>query len=532
MRTFSSYGPVDKDLHFYVPREDLVRRARELLIGKDPEKGGHYITVWGPRQTGKTWIMNEVVSQMDEKHPICALKLSLEPFKMTSDVDRILQKLSEEICRRSGLKTVTVRSIDEFDGLFKKGVLKRPLVLLLDEFDALPENAINAIVTIFRHIYIRRLEDDRPTAEKEYLLHGVALIGVRGVLGIENVTGSPFNVQRSLHIPNLSLSEVSAMFEWYGKESGRVIEPEVIQRIYGETRGQPGLVSWFGELLTEGYEGYRPNGQEPLTPEDFNVVLPDALDVLPNNTILNMVSKARQEPYKSLVLELFRTRTRPYFKFDDPRISFLYMNGIVEREKQNGQNYLRFSCPFVQKRLFGYFSRELFPHLGTLFEPFEDVRHILTDTDLDVKALIRRYEQHLQKNRGWMLANAPRRSDGRIYEAVFHFNLYEFLIRFFDSYPTKIWPEFPTGNGKVDILIDHGGTLHALEIKSYKDQPAFRQALTQAAGYGASLKMDRIHLVVFVDGITDAHRETYEVDVTDQAAQVTVSPVFVDTGGA
>lgn len=82
----------------------------------------------------------------------------------------------------------------------------------------------------------------------------------------------------------------------------------------------------------------------------------------------------------------------------------------MDREKENGRNYLRFSCPFVQKRLFGYFSRELFPYLGTLFEPFEDVRHILTDTDLNLTALIRRYEQHLQKNRDWMLANAPRRS--------------------------------------------------------------------------------------------------------------------------
>jgi hypothetical protein len=27
MRKFSSYGPVDKELHFYVPREKLIRDA-------------------------------------------------------------------------------------------------------------------------------------------------------------------------------------------------------------------------------------------------------------------------------------------------------------------------------------------------------------------------------------------------------------------------------------------------------------------------------------------------------------------------
>ncbi len=52
MRKFSSYGPVDKDLNFYVPRKQMIDKAVDQLIGEDPEKGGHYITVWAPRQCG------------------------------------------------------------------------------------------------------------------------------------------------------------------------------------------------------------------------------------------------------------------------------------------------------------------------------------------------------------------------------------------------------------------------------------------------------------------------------------------------
>ena len=49
MRKFSSYGAVDKDLNFYVPREELIQKAYTQLIGESPEKkGGHYITVWAP----------------------------------------------------------------------------------------------------------------------------------------------------------------------------------------------------------------------------------------------------------------------------------------------------------------------------------------------------------------------------------------------------------------------------------------------------------------------------------------------------
>ena len=52
MRKFCSYGPVDTDLHYYVPRTELIEQALLQLRGEDPKKSGHYITVWAPRQTG------------------------------------------------------------------------------------------------------------------------------------------------------------------------------------------------------------------------------------------------------------------------------------------------------------------------------------------------------------------------------------------------------------------------------------------------------------------------------------------------
>jgi hypothetical protein len=45
MRRFSSYGPIDKELHYYVSRQELIEGAFQQLLGNDPNKGGHYITV-------------------------------------------------------------------------------------------------------------------------------------------------------------------------------------------------------------------------------------------------------------------------------------------------------------------------------------------------------------------------------------------------------------------------------------------------------------------------------------------------------
>ena len=61
MRRFSSYGPVDTDLDYYVPRQALVDLAHARLLGENPDRGGHYITVWAPRQRGKTWIVQQVL---------------------------------------------------------------------------------------------------------------------------------------------------------------------------------------------------------------------------------------------------------------------------------------------------------------------------------------------------------------------------------------------------------------------------------------------------------------------------------------
>ncbi len=530
MRKFSSYGPVDLDLHYYVPRTQLIDLACEQLIGENPNKGGHYITVWAPRQCGKSWIMRQVLWRLMEDDRFDVLKLNLEHLKMETDPLKVMQEIARILIEQLDLKSPIPSEFTGFEGLFQHKLLKRPLILIMDEFDALCGEAISGLVGVFRNIYNLRDDDPRPCPEKQYLLHGVALIGVRSVLGVENAKGSPFNVQRSLHIPRLTADEVGQMFAWYTRESGQEVEPAVVERVYTETRGQPGLVSWFGELLTEGYGGYCPDHDRPIVESDFDAVYADAVDALPNNNILNIISNARQKPYKQRVLELFRTDKKLRFRFDDPLTNFLYMNGVVDREKADGKNVLRFPCPFVQKRLFNYFAFELFGEMGRIFEPFADVSDTITATRLDIPNLLRRYEAYLQQNKGWMLKNAPRRSDLRIREAVFHFNLYAYLQNFLESYSSEVWPEFPTGNGKVDLMIQHGGRMYVLELKSYKDMPAYDQALAQAGRYGYQLGLDRIYLVMFVEAIPDDVRQRYEVDYVDAENDVIVHPVFVATG--
>ncbi|HLP60687.1 MAG TPA: ATP-binding protein [Candidatus Deferrimicrobium sp.] len=531
MRRFNSYGPIDTDVHYYAPRKSLIDKAYTRLMGEYPHKGGHYITVWAPRQTGKTWVMQEILFQLQKDPRFDVLKINLEILKDKDDAGEIINVIARKIGEGLGKKISGINNQDQFQEIFKKDVLDKPLILILDEFDALPEKAINTIVSAFRNIYISRMDEKSKTTEqKTYLLHAVALIGVRSVLGIENEKGSPFNVQRSVHIANLGFEEVKGMFQWYEKESGQAIEPAVIEKLYMETAGQPGLICWLGENLTEGVENYPNDTSRPITLADFENIYRLAINILPNNNILNLISKARTEPYQHTVINLFKTDKPVKFRFDDKDINYLYMNGVIKPETiTSDDSFVKFASPFVQKRLFNFFSGEIFKEMGQLVDTFLNVKEIISPDHMDIPAMLALYQTYLDKNKGWLFKNVPRRSDLRIYEAVFHFNLYAYLDELLRGKKVRIYPEFPTGNGKIDLLLQYNNMTYGIELKSFTDQAGYRVALEQAAQYANRLGLREIYLVSFIESIDGTNKKKYETPFQDSGA-VTVYPVFIQTG--
>lgn len=529
MRKFTSYGPINRQENYYAPRTVLIEHAIAQLRGDGSVSGGHYITVWAPRQTGKTWIMQEVLVQLSQESMYDVVKLNLQSLigeDIQSVIRLITQKLADELQKALPIPQIPM----DLEKVFDRDTLTKPLILILDEFDTLSEDAIRVLVSVFRNIYIERRQRLAQAGRRpETRLHGLALIGVRAVLGIDNPTGSPFNVQRGLHIPNLTHAEVDGMFKWYAEESGQVVEQAVIDRLFYETQGQPGLIGWFGELLTETYNR---DATQPITNTLFDEVYAAALYLLPNNNILNIVSKAKQSPYRQTVLELFRTGAEVPFAYDDPHINYLYMNGVIDAVQVTSTEYqVKFANPFVQKRLFNYLAREIFPNPGVLHDPFADLSAAITENALFVKPLMRLYEQYFQTNRSWLLKDVPRRkTDERVYEAVYHFNLYTYLYQFLRSYDAHVTPEFPTGNGKVDLLIHHAGQQYAIEDKSFVNQREYQKALHQAAYYAHQLNLSEIALVFFVDHVDDTNRQKFETIYMDPATNIRVFPILVATG--
>ncbi len=508
MRKFSSYGPIDKDIHYYVPRAELLKTAYTYLVGNIPGKGGHYFTVWSARQTGKSSLLRDVYWELLQNEEYAVANIDIQNLKDIDDPVKCMNIIIEKINTLTNFKLPQITAKNDFETVFTAYYLEKPLILIIDEFDALEENVISDIVSVFRNIYNARQKDPLPSFRKRFLLHGVALIGVRSVVGVENQSGSPFNVQRSLYVHNLTTAEVNEMYYWYMKETGQVVEQDVIDRIYHVTRGQPGLVSWFGELLAR-----EQNKDTALAigMKQFDYIYKRALCVEPNNNIINIISKARMEPYRNTVLELFSIDRKMEFRFEKPEINYLYMHGVVSYEEDENSYYVRFPCQFIQEKLFHYFTDELVQHNSRILaDPYIDLTDIINDNGINIHKLLSLYQAYYTKNKEDLLKYAKRRVDMRIMEVVYHFQLYSWLDSFLTKKQAKVLPEFPTGNGKIDLLIKYKGRCYGLELKSFSDFTELRKSVQQASAYGKSLGLAAITLVVFLElPMPDERKEEY-----------------------
>jgi len=499
MRRFHSYGPVDEEEHFCVPRRELVETCVDQLVGV-PEKRGHYFTIWAPRQTGKTWLMRQAKQEIERKHPdrFIVGTMSVQGVVMEEDdpASAFLTRIPRLLWETFGMQDTRVpQDWEDATGMFLQGqgLFDRPIILFIDEFDSLPRAVIDQLVSLFRDIYLKR---------ESYLIHGLALIGVRAVLGVESSRGSPFNVQRSLHVPNFSKGEVAELFRQYQAEMAQDVEATVVDDVHRVTRGQPGLVGWFGELLTE---KYNPGSGQPIGRSAWGETYQAACQIEWNNTVLNLVKKAKGE-HRDRVVALFASEDIP-FSLDEDWCNYLYLNGIIDTQRtvdsQGKPTFVcRFSCPFIQERLFAAFGRELVDDRPPILaiEPLDDLADVFGSDELNLPALLDRYKAYLARLAAkdidpWR--DQPRRSDLRLTEAVAHFHLYAWLQAAVGRRGV-VSPEFPTGNGKVDLHLRCDGREGVIEVKSFVDMYELERSREQAARYAATLSTGRVTLALFV----------------------------------
>ncbi len=531
MRSFNSYGPVDAEVHFCVERKTMVDECVQHLIG-DVQKGGHYFTIWGARQTGKTWLMRQAMHEIPKRY---GDRFTLQTFSVgtldelaytTPPVNEDTDNVKVPGALRSILESKLpgsphVQVWKDFPALFRKqgGLWDRPVLLLIDEVDTAPSWVLDLLVRRFRELYLDRSDN---------WLHGLALTGVRAVVGIESKRGSPFNVQRSMQVGNLTADEVREMYQQYQDESGQPIAPEVVETVYKNTRGQPGLVSWFGELLTQ---KYNPGRENQIAMPVWYQVWNAARFLLPNNNLTNLINKAREEEYLPFLAKLF-SNANISFTFHDPLHNYLYMHGIIEPEviqesPERYENVCRFTSPFIQHCLYDALSGKLVTHPSSILalQPLDKLKDVFDPPALNLSALLQRYKDYLARLKAMGIdpwKEQPRRqTDHKLTEAVGHFHLYAWLQQAI-GHRAVVSPEFPTGNGKVDVHIKCGEKRGLIEVKSFVDDYLLERDKGKAASYAKQVGLDRVTMAVFIPVLDEDVLAQLSTTETHDGVEVTV----------
>jgi hypothetical protein len=205
-------------------------------------------------------------------------------------------------------------------------------------------------------------------------------------------------------------------------------------------------------------------------------------------------------------MELF-SRSDVSFSIDTEWCAYLYMNGVIVPELQTGENggktsVCRFSCAFLQKRLYNALTDDLIgdrlPMLAV--DPMDDLADVFEGETLNLPSLLDRYKAYLVRMKAKGLnpfKDQPRRADLHYTEAVGHFHLYAWMKQAVEDV-CVISPEFPTGNGKVDLHLKCRDKFGIIEIKSFRSHARTQTGILQAASYARSLNLTSVTIALFV----------------------------------
>ncbi len=199
------------------------------------------------------------------------------------------------------------------------GCLPYKVVLIIDEFDAIPPDAVRGFLHSLRSIYLERLDPRCP--------YSVGIVGVKNITQLNyDRSISPFNIQDEFHLPHFTLAQIQELFEQYVQEVGQTFDTQVITAIYKQTAGQPFLVNRCAQILTEEMDIPK---SEAITMSHFSKAHRQLLRER-NTNIEHLLTNIRRDPrFESLLMRIISYERGVRFNIDNEIIDELLTYGII-----------------------------------------------------------------------------------------------------------------------------------------------------------------------------------------------------------
>ena len=259
-RFFNIAGPCQPADHYMLSATSRLPEVRKLIDDK------LYFVLHAPRQIGKTTAIGSLARDLLAEGRYTGALVSVEVGAPYSDEPAAAEQAILEAWRDHAASQLPVaqrpppwpdappgRRLGSALREWSKACmdLGKPLVLFLDEIDALSDKTLISVLRQLRDGYINRPQG---------FPWSLALVGMRDVRdykvragGSERLhTASPFNIKvASLTLRNFNAPEVAELLHQHTEDTGQVFSPEATARIFDLSQGHPWLVNALARELVE-----------------------------------------------------------------------------------------------------------------------------------------------------------------------------------------------------------------------------------------------------------------------------------------
>ncbi|WP_256868513.1 AAA-like domain-containing protein [Candidatus Entotheonella palauensis] len=434
---------------------------------------GSYFTVYAPRQMGKTTLLRRIASILEDKPDYIPLALSFEAFEgwpVADFLSGFSLDLKRELESRGATSTDSDQSVQQVPDTFfalreffldlHRQVTPKRIVLIIDEFDSTPREAIAQLLQLWRQIY---LSGTSPRS-----LHSVVLVGLQNIATLNLGRSSPFNIARQVEVPVFSDDEIRFFFEQYTAESGQGFTEDAITSIQQQTGGHPFLVNRLAVMLTEQLVPDR-------TQEIARLHVETAVRMLVTERNFNFETLIRRaNPHRDVVLNIL-FGVHEVFNLNDPAIGDLQLHGVI-RETPEGA--CQIANPIYSVVLLAAFRSRQSGLQGAILANGYDVRPHIVGDQLRIDQLLSRFRAFIERRgrEAFQVTPTPREATGQYLLMAY----LDWLVREIGG---DLFTEVDSGNGRLALIVVYRGHRYIVETKVWRGQRGFDAGLEQLQGY-------------------------------------------------
>jgi hypothetical protein len=464
-----------------LPPLDRLPKLDRLIMQRN------YFVIHAPRQVGKTTSMMALAQQLTASGQYTSVVVSAEvgaafPHDPAQAQTQMLAawQSATNVWLPPELQPPDWSEIDQVGTALRLWVQQspRPIVLFIDEIDALQDEALVSV--------LRQLRDGYPRRPQGFP-QSLALIGLRDVRDYKVASGgsdrlntsSPFNIKVvSLTLKNFTPAEVTALYQQHTDDTGQIFTPDAIAHAFYLSQGQPWLVN---ALAREIVEELVTDVTEPIEVDHVN----QAKEILiqrRDTHIDSLAERLRESRVKAILEPMLSGQTLGEVPNDD--VEFLLDLGLCCIDETGN---LAIANPIYREVLPRTLAFTTTITLGQITPTW-----LKADGELDATELLNAFLLFWRQNGQPLLRNVS------YHEIAPHIVLMAFLHRVVNG-RGSLEREYAIGSDRMDLCLRYGAVVLGIELKVWrKGRPdPLIAGLVQVDRYLTGLSLDQGWLVIF-----------------------------------